>query len=67
MWWQIEVFFKQIKQTLQRADFMGNSADAVQWQVWTALPVYLLLQCLTFLSDWAHGSSRLFAVMRTCL
>ena len=37
--WQIEVFFKQIKQTLQLADFLGNSANAVRWQVWTALLV----------------------------
>ena len=34
--WQIEVFFKQIKQTLQLADFPGNSANAVRWQVGTA-------------------------------
>ncbi|MGH9649693.1 MAG: IS4 family transposase, partial [Terriglobales bacterium] len=39
--WQIEVFFKQIKQTLQLADFLGNSANAVRWQVWTALLVYV--------------------------
>jgi hypothetical protein len=31
--WQIEVFFKQIKQTLQLADFLGTSANAVRWQV----------------------------------
>ena len=42
--WQIEVFFKQIKQTLQLADFLGNSARAVRWQVWTALLVYVLLR-----------------------
>lgn len=35
--WQLEVFFKQIKQTLQLADFPGNSANAVRGQVWTAL------------------------------
>jgi IS4 transposase len=35
--WQIEVFFKQIKQTLQLADFLGTSANAVRWQIWTAL------------------------------
>jgi hypothetical protein len=39
--WQIEVFFKPIKQTLQLADFLGTSANAVRWQVWTALLVYL--------------------------
>ena len=65
--WQIEVFFKQIKGTLQLADFLGTSANAVRWQVWTALLVYLLLRYLAFLSDWAHSFSRLFAVVRTCL
>jgi hypothetical protein len=65
--WQIEVFFKQIKQTLQLADFLGTSANAVRWQVWTALLVYLLLRYLAFLSEWAHSFSRLFAVVRTAL
>lgn len=32
--WQFEVFFKEIKQTLQLADFLGHSANAVRWQVW---------------------------------
>jgi hypothetical protein len=65
--WRIEVFFKQIKQTLQLADFLGTSAHAVRWQVWTALLVYLLLRYLAFLSNWAHSFSRLFALVRTCL
>jgi hypothetical protein len=65
--WQIEVFFKQIKQTLQLADFLGTSANAVQWQVWTALLVYLLLRYLSFLSEWSHSFSRLFTLIRTCL
>jgi hypothetical protein len=65
--WQIEVFFKQIKQTLQLADFLGTSANAVRWQVWMALLVYLLLRYLAFLSDWSHSFSRLYAVVRTGL
>jgi hypothetical protein len=65
--WRIEVFFKQIKQTLQLADFLGTSANAVRWQIWTALLVYLLLRYLAFLSDWSHSFSRLFALVRTCL
>lgn len=65
--WRIEVFFKQIKQTLQLADFLGTSANAVRWQVWTALLVYLLLRYLAFLSNWAHSFSRLFALVRTGL
>jgi len=40
--WQIEVFFKQIKQSLQLCDFLGNSVNAVRWQVWTALLLYVL-------------------------
>ena len=65
--WRIEVFFKQIKQTLQLADFLGTSANAVRWQIWTALLVYLLLRYLAFLTNWTHSFSRLFAIVRTCL
>ena len=65
--WQIEVFFKQVKQTLQLADFLGTSANAVRWQVWTALLVYLLLRYLSHLSNWSHSFSRLFTVLRACL
>ena len=32
--WSIEVFFKQIKQSLQLADFLGNSANAVRSALW---------------------------------
>lgn len=65
--WRIEVFFKQIKQTLQLADFLGTNANAVRWQVWIGLLVYLLLRYLAFLSGWAHSFSRIFAVVRTAL
>ncbi len=65
--WQIEVFFKQIKQTLQLADFLGTSANAVRWQVWTALLVYLLLRYLAFVSEWSHSFSRLFTLLRAAL
>jgi hypothetical protein len=43
--WQIEVFFKQIKQSLQLRDFLGSSANAVRWQVWTALLLYVSREC----------------------
>lgn len=65
--WQIEVFFKQIKQTLQLADFLGTTANAVRWQIWTALLTYLLLRYVSFLSEWSHSFSRLFTLIRTCL
>lgn len=65
--WSIEVFFKQIKQTLQLSDFFGHSANAVRWQVWTALLVYVLLRYLAFLSNWGHSFTRLFTVVRCIL
>jgi hypothetical protein len=65
--WEIEVFFKQIKQTLKLADFVGHSANAVRWQVWTALLVYVLLRYLSFLSSWAHSFTRMFTVVRVVL
>ena len=65
--WQIEVFFKQIKQTLQLADFLGHNANAVRWQVWTALLVYVLLRYLSYLSKWSHSFTRLFTILRAVL
>lgn len=65
--WEIEVFFKQIKQTLQLADFLGNSANAVKWQIWIALLVCLLLKYQAFLSNWNHSFTRLFTLLRAAL
>lgn len=65
--WQIEAFFKQLKQTLQLADFLGRSANAVQWQVWTALLVYVLLRFRAWCSAWAHSFARLCCVVRAGL
>ena len=65
--WQIEVFFKQIKQTLQLADFLGHNANAVRWQVWMALLVYVLLRYLSYLSKWSHSFTRLFTIVRAML
>jgi len=65
--WQIEVFFKQIKQTLQLTDFLGNSVNAVRWQLWTALLVYVLLRYLAHLSRWSGSFTRLWAVVRSTL
>jgi len=65
--WEIEVFFKQIKQTLKLADFLGNSANAVRWQIWTALLVYVLLRYVAFLSSWGHSFTRLFGIVRSMM
>jgi hypothetical protein len=65
--WQIEVFFKQIKQSLQLCDFLGNSANAVRWQVWTALLLYVLIRFLSVISRWNHSFTRLFTLLRAAL
>jgi Transposase DDE domain. len=65
--WQIEAFFKQIKQTLQLADFLGQNANAVKWQIWIALLVFVLLRFQAWCSDWPHSFSRLFTLLRAAL
>jgi hypothetical protein len=56
-----------IKQTLQLGDFLGHNANAVRWQVWMALLVYLLLRYLSYLSKWSHSFTRLFTILRAIL
>ncbi len=41
--WEIELFFKWIKQHLKIKSFYGNSANAVKTQVWIAISTYLLI------------------------
>jgi len=63
--WSIEVFFKQIKRTLQLCDFLGHSKNAILWQVWMALLLYTLLRFLGFSNEWRHSFKRLFCVVRS--
>lgn len=65
--WQVEVFFKQIKQTLQLADFLGHNENAVRWQVWTALLLYVLLRFIAWVHRWTGSFSRLFTLLRATL
>jgi len=41
--WQVELFFKWVKQHLRINRFFGNSENAVKTQVWTAIAVYVLV------------------------
>lgn len=65
--WDIEVFFKQIKQNLQLSDFYGQSANAVRWQIWSAMLAYLLIRLMAFLSQWGQSFSRLIQLLRAAL
>ena len=48
--WQIEIFFKWIKQNLKIKSFLGISSNAVKTQIWVAICVYLLLSLVKFMS-----------------
>jgi len=63
--WDIEKFFRQIKQTLQLGDFLGNNENAVKWQIWMALLLYVLLRFQGFVSSWACAFTRLWAICRS--
>lgn len=65
--WSIESFFKQIKQVLKVCDFLGHSRNAIQWQLWTALLVYVLLRYLALQSGWNHSFTRIFTTVRSML
>jgi hypothetical protein len=48
--WQIELFFKWIKQNLKIKTFFGTSKNAVMTQVWIAIIYYLILSYIKFIS-----------------
>lgn len=62
--WQIEIFFKTIKQNLKIKTFVGTSANAVMIQIWTALISILLLKYLMFRSRFNWSISNLVAMLR---
>lgn len=62
--WQIEVFFKTLKQNLKIKTFVGTSENALLIQIWTALIAMLLLRWLHFLSQRNWSFSNLAALLR---
>lgn len=62
--WQIELFFKALKQNLRIKTFVGTSANAVRIQIWTALITILLVRYLQFKSRCAWALSHLVALLR---
>jgi len=65
--WGVEVFFKQIKQTLQLGDFLGHSKNAILWQVWMAMLAYVLIRYIGYVGKWKGSFSRLFTLLRGVL
>jgi len=62
--WQIEQFFKWIKQNLKIKSFLGTSSNAVLTQVWIALCVYLLVAFLNFKAKLGVSMQRILRVLQ---
>ena len=62
--WAIENFFKEIKQTLQLHTFIGYNRNSIEWQVWSALLVYMLLRIQEWMHKWEGSFKRLIALIR---
>ena len=63
--WQIELFFKAIKQLLKVKSFVGTSRNALLSQLWVALIAYLLLAYLKFKSKFSWSLYTLCSVLPT--
>src|SRR6202790_4849760 len=62
--WQIELFFKALKQNLRIKTFVGTSSHALQIQVWTALIAMLLIKYLQLKATFGWSLSNLVALLR---
>ncbi len=62
--WQIEIFFKAIKQNLKIKSFVGTSPNALKIQIWTALIAILILKYLQMCSKLSWSLSNLVALLR---
>jgi hypothetical protein len=62
--WQIEIFFKALKQNLKIKTFIGTTENALRIQIWTALLALLLLKWLHFLSKAAWSFSNIASLLR---
>jgi putative transposase len=65
--WQIELFFKTIKQQLKVKSFVGTSENALLSQLWSALIAYLLLSYLKFVSKFKWSLYTLSSIIPTNL
>lgn len=64
--WQIELFFKWIKQNLKIKSFLGTSKNAVLTQIWVAMCYYLLLSYIKYQTKYSYSLlelSRIFSEM----
>ena len=62
--WQIEIFFRNLKQLLRIKSFIGTSRNAVETQIWTALTTMLLLCWLKHTARYKWGLANLVVSLR---
>ena len=62
--WQVELFFKWIKQNLKIKAFVGTSKNAVLTQIWIALCVYLMLAFLKFQSGLKKSMQQILRLLQ---
>lgn len=62
--WQIELFFKALKQSLRIKTFVGTSANALKTQIWAALIAMLLIKYLQLKATFGWSLSNLVALLR---
>ena len=62
--WQIEIFFREIKQNLHIKSFIGTTENAVMIQIWTALITILILKALKAMAKYRWQLSNLIAFIR---
>ena len=62
--WQVEVFFRALKQNLRVKTFVGTSANALKIQIWAALIALLLLKYLQLRASYGWSLSNLVALLR---
>jgi len=65
--WQVELFFKVLKQQLQVKKFLGTSVNAVKAQVWVALIAYLLMMVVKFQAKLGWGTPAIMAALTMVL
>ena len=62
--WQIETFFRSLKQLLKIKTFVGTNENAVRTQIWTALIAMLILRYLKLRASFNWSLSNLLALLR---
>jgi IS4 transposase len=62
--WQVELFFKWIKQNLKIKSFVGTSKNAVMTQIWIAMRVYLLIAFLAFQSELTKSMQQILQLLQ---